>query len=144
MNPGPWSIATGDFFMLIGELSQKSGMSRDTIRYYEKRGLLETDDRRDNNYKEYAPSSLRTLKAIERLKRHGFTLGEISEFINLFANQQNSCSTTEPLIDRKLQEVDHRIQDLKRIKRDLLDALKKCETHPDGNACQVLVKMFEE
>ncbi|MCB1173954.1 MAG: MerR family transcriptional regulator [Leptospiraceae bacterium] len=129
--------------MLIGELSQKSGLSRDTIRYYERRGLLMVDLRRENNYKEYAVESLRVLEAVARLKKHGFTLGEIDEFVDLFANQRKSCANTAPLIEKKLQEIDLRIKELSRIKRDLRRALQQCAAHPKGQACQVLESMFK-
>jgi DNA-binding transcriptional MerR regulator len=71
--------------MLIGELSRKSGLSRDTIRFYEKLGLIRLGrrQRRANNYKEYPPEVLRRLLSINQLKEFGFTLAEIAEILDL-------------------------------------------------------------
>ena len=69
--------------MLIGELAAKSGLSRDTIRFYEKQGLISVSwkERRDNNYKEYSDEVLETLLTIKRVKSFGFTLNEAADLI---------------------------------------------------------------
>ena len=69
--------------MLIGILAQESGFSRDTIRYYEKIGLLRLPKkaRRENNYNEYSPGILSRLRAIRELKKIGYTLAEIQQVI---------------------------------------------------------------
>jgi DNA-binding transcriptional MerR regulator len=69
--------------MLIGEVSKQTGLSRDTIRYYEKSGLLKRDKkaRRENYYKEYSDLDLKVLFLIQLMKEYGFTLNEIREFI---------------------------------------------------------------
>ena len=69
--------------MLIGELARKSGLTLHTIRFYEKRGLLNTGttERRENNYKEYSPEALERLHFIAQAKSAGFTLRETSELL---------------------------------------------------------------
>ena len=128
--------------MLIGQLADQTGLSRDTIRYYEKYGLLEVEIRRENNYKEYSPENVRILNAVNRLKKHGYTLSEIKEYISLFRNQTVSCKATAPLIEHKLEVLDEKIAELEQIKIELKNALEKCKDHPNGQACRVLTDVF--
>ena len=75
--------------MLIGELSKRTGFSHDTIRFYEKKGLIETNkkDRRGNNYKEYTETVYNKLVLIKTVKELGFTLNEIDEFIKAWGDE---------------------------------------------------------
>ena len=79
--------------MLIGELVERSGLTKDTIRFYEKKGLitLEKKSRRENNYKEYSEQVLEKLMLIRRLKKMGFTLHEIDTFLDLWRAEDASC-----------------------------------------------------
>ncbi|MDR3715349.1 MAG: MerR family transcriptional regulator [Puia sp.] len=71
--------------MLIGELVLKSGLSRDTIRFYEKQGLIKIGckQRRNNNYKEYSEEVLKRLHTIKRMKNFGFTLNEAAGLLDM-------------------------------------------------------------
>ena len=71
--------------MLIGELDERTGLTKDTIRFYEKKGLIALDrkSRRENNYKEYPAQVLEKLMLIRKLKDMGFTLNEIDTFLAL-------------------------------------------------------------
>jgi len=100
--------------MLISELSKASGFSKDTIRFYEKIGLVELPRyaRRENNYKDYPPEVLQTLKAIRNLKSLGFTLEEIREIIvRKQMNALDDC-TTFRIIEQKIIHLDTQIDKL--------------------------------
>ena len=90
---GPWSRTQKHSVMLIGELVERSGLTRDTIRFYEKKGLINLDrkSRRDNNYKEYSQQILEKVMLIQKLKDLGFTLNEISTFFELWRNEDANC-----------------------------------------------------
>ncbi|MCW3121025.1 MAG: heavy metal-responsive transcriptional regulator [Flavipsychrobacter sp.] len=107
--------------MLIGELSKASGFSKDTIRYYEKIGLIELRkrDRRDNNYKDYPVEILYTLKAIHNLKGLGFTLEEIREIIVRRQMNTLDSATTFKIIELKLIHLDTQIDKLLLYKQRL-------------------------
>jgi MerR family copper efflux transcriptional regulator len=100
--------------MLISELSKASGFSKDTIRFYEKIGLIELSKhaRRDNNYKDYPEGVLQTLKSIRHLKDLGFTLEEIREII--VRRQMNALDnvTTFKIIEQKIIHLDTQIDKL--------------------------------
>jgi MerR family copper efflux transcriptional regulator len=94
--------------MLIGELAKASGFSKDTIRFYEKIGLIELPKhaRLSNNYKDYPNEALQTLKCIHNLKNLGFTLEEIREII--VRKQMNALDngTTFKIIEQKIIHLD--------------------------------------
>ena len=128
--------------MLIGGLSKKSGFSKDTIRFYEKNGLIELEDesRMENNYKNYSDTILRRLEVIRKIKEYGFTLVEIKAMIGLYEAGLLEQDRGRAYIKRKVQKIDEKIHELQRIKevltqisetpgkecelRDILDELK--------------------
>lgn len=130
--------------MLIGELSSITGFSRDTIRFYEKHGILQADERRENNYKEYPPEAIRILRAVARLKGHGYSLRQIREFIGLFTDQNLSCGAAAHLIEGQLYQLKEKIQALEAMHRELRKALHTCQNHPNGKSCRVLTEIFSE
>jgi DNA-binding transcriptional MerR regulator len=100
--------------MLIGELSKRSGFSRDTIRYYEKIGLIELPkkSRKENNYKDYPVEVLFLLRAIRKYKDLGFTLEEIRELLVLQSIQVLDVSKLIQIVERKITGMDTAIEKL--------------------------------
>ncbi len=107
--------------MLIGELSKKSGFSRDTIRFYEKNGLIELskESRFDNNYKDYSDRILSRLNVIKKIKDMGFTLLEIKAMIELFEAGVLEQERGRKYIERKIKKIDEKIEELKNIRQTL-------------------------
>jgi len=131
--------------MLIGELSSKTGLSRDTIRFYEKQGLIAIGrkQRRDNNYKEYSDDVLERLQTIKRLKNFGFTLNESAEILEMIDVKEATCSNVSDIIDKKVQLLDAKIMDMIALRNQMINGVKKCvdcctPTNPDDN-CPILV-----
>ncbi len=90
--------------MLIGKLASLSGFSRDTIRYYEKLGLLKlgNEDRGENNYKNYPPHALERLDHIDQLKSLSFTLTEIKDLLEALEAEAGPCKSLPERLDQKL------------------------------------------
>lgn len=131
--------------MLIGELSSKSGLSRDTIRFYEKQGLIKMGrkDRRDNNYKEYPEGVLETLHTIKRVKNFGFTLNEIAGLVGMIAIKEATCNNVSDIITSKVELLDAKILGLIALRNQLINGVKKCKDccnpeQPEDN-CPILV-----
>lgn len=122
--------------MLIGELSKKSGFSQDTIRYYEKIGLvkLKGGNRLANNYKEYPEAVLRRLHTIEELKGLGFTLKEIKEMLDLREEGELDCRTHTNDVLQKIKAIDEQIERLQKLRQHLRNILSLC---PDP--CQIML-----
>ena len=114
--------------MLIGELVERSGLTKDTIRFYEKKGLINLDrkSRRENNYKEYSEQVLDKLMLIQKLKNMGFTLNEIDTFLELWREEDASCKNLKFTLENKLTLVDEQMQKLAELKVRLSQSLTKC------------------
>jgi DNA-binding transcriptional MerR regulator len=114
--------------MLIGELVEKSGLTKDTIRFYEKKGLINLDrkNRRENNYKEYSEQVLEKLMLIRKLKEMGFTLNEIDTFLELWREEDASCKNLKFTLENKVALVNEQMQKLAELKERLTQSLTKC------------------
>lgn len=133
--------------MLIGALSKACGLSRDTIRYYEKRGLIDPGEQTNpfNNYKDYPKETLHRLLSIKQLKRFGFTLNEISELLDMLDGDRATCRNVAHKIDEKVLLIDQKIRDLKAIRKQLQEGKRNCQDEngslktPD-KSCPVFVQ----
>ena len=107
--------------MLIGELSQKTGFSRDTIRYYQKLGLIQQPLQagRYNNYKDYTETVLKRLLAIRQIKDYGFTLKETQAMLILFEEGALEHERGNRYVKRKIALIDNQIKELQVIKARL-------------------------
>lgn len=117
--------------MFIGILTQESGFSRDTIRYYEKIGLLRLPKkaRRENNYKEYSPGILSRLRAIRELKKIGYTLAEIQQVIASYEMGGLDCIAGKDQLLEKVRLIEGQITQLLTIKQQLLEVVADCPEH---------------
>lgn len=120
--------------MLIGELSKRTGFSHDTIRFYEKKGLItvERKARRENNYKEYSESVYHKLLLIRAVKDLGFTLNEVDEFVSGWADENASCGNLTHHLTDKIDRVDKQIELLHLIRQKLIRSIEKCQ----GQNCE--------
>ncbi len=123
--------------MLIGELSKKTGFSRDTIRYYEKLGLITETGRNGhyNNYKNYTEAVLKRLLAIRKIKDFGFTLKETHAMLVLFEEGVLEHKRGNRYVQRKIAQIDNQIKGLKLIKQrlaEIVDPLITPDTCPLG------------
>ncbi|HIK42525.1 MerR family DNA-binding protein [Thermoleptolyngbya sp. M55_K2018_002] len=111
--------------MLIGELSKATGLSKDTIRFYEKMGLISGGDRQAGSrlYKEYSPEVVERLMMISRGKGLGFTLQEIRQLLDEWGGGNMPKQEQIATIERKLVEIGHKMQQLAEIKAYLLEKL---------------------
>ena len=131
--------------MLIGELSKRTGLSRDTIRFYEKQGLIKVGrrDRRVNNYKEYSDTILRRLLLINKVKSYGFTLNESAEIISLLDANLASCDRISRVTDEKISVIDKKIDELKILKKLLTDSVRNCRAGCEVKNDEINCPLFE-
>ncbi|MEH2425538.1 MAG: MerR family transcriptional regulator [Nostoc sp.] len=113
--------------MLISELSQKVGLSKDTIRFYEKAGLLDSSSKRsENNYRNYSDEAVSRLEFVQHGKALGFTLSEIRKALD----EWDTSSTEDKLrsIRNKIAEMDEKIGQFQAFKSHLIKKLKRMES----------------
>ncbi len=125
--------------MLIGEISKITGLSKDTIRYYEKRNLIEVNRTASNwnNYKDYNEENIRSLLLIKWCKGFGFTLNEISDILTLVESGDATCKTVSNLVTQKLSDINEKISELEQVKQMIIDRLDvaviNCSATADNN-----------
>lgn len=121
--------------MLIGELSERSGLSRDTIRYYEKRGLVNPPHRKENNYKEYPEDTIPILLFIKQLQGRGFTLSEVQRFLSRTNQKALTCSQAQIVVQHKLDQIDRKIAALQASRERLVSSFSLCESKSSDGVC---------
>lgn len=105
--------------MKIGDLAQATGVSCDTLRFYEKRGLIRAV-RGSNGYRRYAPEVVQLIGYIRTAKKLGFSLAEIGESLPSVWNAENPDAAVARLLAEKVEAIDARIAELKQLKKELL------------------------
>jgi len=117
-----------DTMFSIGELAARTGVSRDTLRYYERLGLLPRAPRTSGGFRLYSPETVDRLRFIQRAQSMGFTLEEIRELVT-FDGQGGikRCQRVRDLLATKLQELDARLSELRAFRRTLRESLELCD-----------------
>ncbi|PSW03496.1 Zn(2+)-responsive transcriptional regulator [Photobacterium lipolyticum] len=126
---------------LIGQLAKQCEVSSDTLRFYEKNGLLEPAARSESGYRLYSEENLSRVNFILRAKTIGLSLDEIRELLDIrLEASQHSCAEVKAITQAKLDEVDSKIAELARIRHALKKINDACCGHTDDNAshCSIL------
>jgi len=131
----------------IGEVAIQTGLSIDTIRFYEKQGLSKRPVRTEGGFRVFGPEEIEGLKFVRKAQELGFSLEEIRELLVLKAENVPACSHVKEMLEQKLEGVEQKIQELRSLKRSLNNALHKCQgsLRKAGRAhkgpCRVLEEM---
>ncbi len=126
--------------MRIGELSKQTGFQVETLRFYEKQGLLEPIARNASGYREYDAESLKQLQFIHQAKTVGFSLNEISELLTLRVERdQHSCADVKTIAEQKLTQIESKINELTKM-RDALYVITDacCGGSEPASTCTIL------
>jgi len=126
--------------MRIGELSKNTGFQVETLRYYEKQGLLTPVSRTESGYREYDSDSLKQLRFIKQAKSVGFSLNEICELLTLRVERdQHSCGEVKAIAEQKLEKINNKINELIRMKNALHKITDACCGGPEpATYCTIL------
>ncbi|MCH8544876.1 MAG: MerR family transcriptional regulator [Alcanivorax sp.] len=119
--------------MQIAELEQRTGVSRHTLRYYEKAGLLREVERRGNNYRDYPAKAVERVAMVRQLKALGFSLREIHEVLDALRSDSIDCAQGARLMAEKKSAVDRRIAELKQVSAMLGKEQKRLEASAEVN-----------
>lgn len=125
--------------MLIGELAEKANVSVDTIRYYEREGLIAPVSVRESGYREFDKGSVETIRFVVRAKDLGFSLKEIRNLLRLKDNPDTTCGEIRALAESKLADVTAKIRALQGMKKDLTGLLNECaDTSASVTSCPIV------
>lgn len=123
--------------LTTSEVAEHAGVNLDTVRYYEKRGLLPEPSRTAAGYRQYGPEHVAHIRFIRRAQGLGFTLEEIRELLDLRV-VPGAGAGVRAITAAKVREVDAKIRDLERIRAKLLELSAACEHHGSPASCLVL------
>lgn len=112
--------------MQIGQVSKQTGLSVDTIRFYERNGLIRAARRSEGGFRLYSSDDLSALHFIRSLQTLGFSLSEIHEFLSLRTNDLRACSEVRKMLARKLKGIHVKRIALAKLEDELKTALTKC------------------
>ncbi len=116
--------------MLIGELSKRSGLTKDTIRFYEKQGLIPEARKVHtfNNYKEYTEETLSRLLTIKKIKSFGFTLNESAELLDMVELNTATCDNVAERVADKVELIEGKIKELEELKAQMIRKVYECRS----------------
>jgi MerR family transcriptional regulator, copper efflux regulator len=122
----------------IGELADRAGVNVQTIRYYERRGLLPEPERTDSGYRNYGEADIRRLRFILRAKGLGFTLAEAGDLVDLRVDANRSAEEVRERALAKIEDTTARIEDLRRIRAALVRVVASCDAHGSPDECALM------
>jgi len=126
----------------IGELAQRAGVAIDTIRYYERDGLLAPTERSAAGYRHYDDTGLKRLKFIRRAKLLGFTLEDIRGLLALSAS--SDVAEVRRTAQAKLDDIEQRLAELERVRDGLRALITACPGHGRAEQCPILNALAAE
>lgn len=122
----------------ISQLAKAAEIPTTTLRYYERIGLVEPEDRSHGNYRLYGDESLRKLRFIRAAQATGFTLDDVKALLSDDSGGTPTCGSVQGLIEERLADIKTRLQDLQHVQKVLNSALRKCRTQKKTDCCQVV------
>jgi len=126
----------------IGKLAESAGVAIDTVRYYERNGLLQPAGRLASGYRRYGEAELRRLRFIRRAKALGFSLEDIRTLLELSA--ERSVAKVKRAAQLKLADIEARIAELERVGAGLRKLIAACPGHGRAEACPILNALTDE
>ncbi len=113
--------------MKVGEVAKATGVSVQTIRFYERRGLLPAPQRLQSGYRDYRTETVRTIHLIKQMQVLGFSLRELAHFIRLLETQPHQPAERRACVESKLHSIDEQIERLRLVRDELSAYLLTCE-----------------
>ena len=122
--------------LTIGRLAQEAGVNVETIRYYQRRGLMVEPDKPANGHRRYAADAVRRVRFVKRAQALGFTLEEITGLLEL--DEAHACAETRGLAAHKLHVIEDKLADLNAMRKALKMLLRRCDTGSPAGACPII------
>ena len=127
--------------MQIKELALATGVDVETIRYYEKQGLMPAPARRDNGYRDYAVAHLERLSFIRHCRALDMPLGDVNRLLGFVDKPDRNCGDVDLLVDDQLARVRARLKSMRALEKQLLRLRARCSGTHDGAHCGILEEL---
>lgn len=132
-------------YLTIGKLAKKADLGVETLRYYERRGLIEPRSRTESGYRLYGNDAHSRLRFIRRAQALGFSLDEVGELLSLSDRPEKSAAEVKRLTQAKIADIEARINDLERMRSALSDLEDQCPGHAGTTAqCPILAALNQQ
>ena len=122
--------------LTIGRLADEAGVNVETIRYYQRRGLMAEPDRPMSGHRRYDRDAIKRVRFIKRAQFLGFTLDEVGSLLEL--NEASACKETRDLAAHKLQVIDEKLADLNAMRKALQALLRQCHAGTTADNCPII------
>jgi MerR family copper efflux transcriptional regulator len=127
----------------IGTLASSAGVNVETVRFYERKGLLAQPERPNKGFRRYSEEALKRLRFIRSARELGFTLNEISELLSLRESPSATCEDVRIRAREKIEEIDRKVALLDKMRLSLSQLLKSCEVDGPALDCPILDSLEE-
>ena len=128
----------------IGQVAHRAGIGVETVRFYERQGLIEEPPRSGAGYREYPETIVSRIRFIKRAKELGFTLKEIKELLSLRLDPTTTCADVKSRAEAKIVDIDARIRSLQRMKKALVNLTAACSGRGTSSECPILDALDQE
>ncbi len=128
-------------FLSIGKLAKQANVTIETIRYYQRMGLLIEPQKPVTGYRQYPIETIARIRFIKRAQQTGFTLKEISELLLL---DSGHCQDVRKMAEQKLRQIDKQIEDLSALRRVLDGLVKGCQEDPSTEHCSLIESLSNQ
>ena len=122
----------------IGEVAAQAEVNIQTLRYYERRGLLKEPERRPSGYRTYPPEAVRVVRFIKKSQDLGFTLREVEELLRLRENRSRSRAKVQAIALAKIRDIDEKTHRLRAIRKALNVLVDSCSCRGERMECPIL------
>ena len=129
--------------LTTGQLAEQANVNLETIRYYERRGLLPEPPRNESGHRRYPLDALRRTEFIKRTQSLGFSLNEISDLLSLTVGTGKTCADVKTRVEVKIKDVQEKIVDLKEIEQALMRLVDKCSGKGPVGQCPILEELYK-
>jgi MerR family mercuric resistance operon transcriptional regulator len=131
--------------LTIGQVAKRAGVGVETIRFYEREGLIAEPERRPSSgYRQYPPQAVRRVLFIRHAKDLGFTLKEVQELLQLRVDPNSTCADVRERARDKVADIEERIASLEQMKAALNRLAKKCRGRGPTTECPILEELDRE
>ena len=128
----------------IGSLAKQAEVNIQTIRYYERRGLLPEPERTASNYRVFTGDTVRRVRFIKRAQDLGFSLTEIKELLELRAAPRSCCQDARERSEAKIKDIEEKVRTLEGMKKALSKLVRACSGRGPVTECPILDSMDSE
>jgi MerR family mercuric resistance operon transcriptional regulator len=128
----------------IGQVARQAGVGVETVRFYEREGLLEDPPRRASGYRQYDEQVVKRIHFIKRAQQLGFSLKEITEFLHLRVDAHTSCDVVRRRTEAKIAEVEAKMLELQHMRQALLHVAALCAGQGPTGPCPMLEALDQQ